>query len=192
MTVQGTSLPLRREALSNDCLCRRIYRLEEGFMRFVAVMLVMVQLLLRGVAVPHCHAHDGLSQPTEHSNRPHIHVLPHSHSHATTQDGSRHGHSHHHAPPHQDSPAPVSPGPADSMPPAPEHHQDALYTGCEPLAIPLDRIQAPEPTLADWFLAEIPAQGDASLVHLIEYRAAGPPGQGFGTSGDLLPHLLRV
>ena len=161
-------------------------------MRFVGVMLVMVQLLLRGVAVPHCHAHDGWPEPIGHGSRPHTHILPHLHSHATSRDGVKHGHSHHHGHSHQVDESPVIPEPVDSRPPSPEHDQDAVYTGSEPLAIPLDRIQIPVPAVAGWFLVDFEVERAASLIHLIEYRAAGPPGEGVGTSIDLLPHLLRV
>lgn len=161
-------------------------------MRFVVTILVVVQLLLRGVAVPHCHANDGRPEPVDHANRPHVHISGHSHSHATGHQHSRHEIPHHHNDQHGDRPSPVSPEPADSLPPDPGHDQDAVYTGGEPLATPLDRIQAPLPTIADWFLADFEAESDACLIHLIEYRSAGPPGKGVGTSSDLLPHLLRV
>ncbi|MDB5339586.1 MAG: putative secreted protein [Planctomycetaceae bacterium] len=161
-------------------------------MRFVAVILVIVQLLLRGVAVPHCHAHDGVAQPAGHASTPHVHVLPHSHSHAIGQHGSQHCHSHRHVHPHHSTETPVTPEPAKPSPPCSDHDQDAVYVGSEPLAAPLDRIQAPEPTVADWFLATIEPESDISLVHLIEYRCAGPPGEGLSTSIDLRPHLLRV
>lgn len=161
-------------------------------MRFVATILVVVQLLLRGVVVPHCHAHDGRPVPVDHESRPHIHLSAQSHSHLTGHRHSENEIPHHHNDQHGNCESPVTPEPADSPPPAPDHDEDAVYTGSEPLGLPLDRIQALEPTFAGWFLAEFQDKSNASLVQLIEYRVAGPPGEGVGTSIDLLPHLLRV
>ncbi len=173
-------------------------------MRFMTAILVMVQLLLRGVEVTHCHAQDSRPEPVDHAQRPHVHISGHSHSHANRHQHSPNGMPHRHKDQHDhndrlghiDRPgsgeSPVTPHADDPLTPTPDHDQDAVYTGCEPLGAPLDRIQAPEPTVADWFLADIQAASAATLVHLIESRAAGPPGPALATSSDVLPHLLRV
>jgi len=180
-------------------------------MHWARVILVMGLLLLRGVVVPHTHAHEGFAQPTGHANRPHTHIFPnhhfhdprpktdtrsghsrgHSHSH-----GARHRHSHSHAQSHQNSELPLVPAPrnapVDSPQSIPEHDQDAVYTDQEPIAATSGRIVAPEPVVAEWFISVCESENKSLLIQMIELRSAGPPGNGIPTSFELLPHLLRL
>ncbi|MDB5389951.1 MAG: hypothetical protein JWM11_5597 [Planctomycetaceae bacterium] len=164
-------------------------------MRLAVLILAGVQLLIRGMAVPHCHAHDGRPEPAHHSDRPHAHFPLHAHAAEDKLAKHAHPHSHGHqhlahGHQHRGDETPVTTVPADSPPP--DHDQDAVYIGNETLAAPLDRIQVPDPTISEWLFADIGAESPANLIHLIECRAAGPPAAGLGTSIDHFPHVLRV
>lgn len=164
-------------------------------MRFTVLILGVMQLLIRGMAVSHSHALDGLPQPAHHQNRPHAHVLPHSH--AVAGKDSKHSHPHSHGHRHLDE-LPVTTTPADPSLPIPEHDRDsrhdqsAVYIDDETLAGPSERIHVPEPSYSEWFSIHVLIESHANFVSLIECRTAGPPGECIRTSIDHLPHLLRV
>jgi hypothetical protein len=164
-------------------------------MRFLVLILGLMQLLIRGMAVPHSHAHDGQPQPAHHQNRPHCHILPHSH--AVAGKDSKHSHPHSHGHRHSEE-LPVTTMPADPSLPIPEqdhdsqHDQDAVYIDRETLASPSERIQVAEPTYAEWLSVDVLVESHENLVSLIECRTAGPPDECVRTSIDHLPHLLRV
>lgn len=147
-------------------------------MRALSVIAVMVQLILRGVSVPHGHAHDGRSESADHGKRPHAHLA--GQSHATGPRHAKHDHPHRHD-------EPTDPSPLSS-----EHDEDAVYVSGESLIASADRSRAPEPTEAGWILADIESAKIAGLPDLIACRSIGPPGKSPGTKLDLLPHLLRI
>lgn len=159
-------------------------------MRALSVIAVMVQLLLRGVSVPHGHAHDGRNESADHGNRPHAHLA--GQSHATGPRHVKHDHPHRHDGQHKHRHTPVTPQPTDPSPLSTDHDEDAVYVSGESLIASADRSRAPEPTEAGWILADIESGKIAGLPDLIACRSIGPPGKSPGTKLDLLPHLLRI
>lgn len=159
-------------------------------MRVFAVVAVMVQLLLRGVAVPHGHAQNGRDESTDHVKRPHVHLA--GQSNANGHRHTKHEHPHRHDGHHKHRHTPITPQPADPSPLSSEHDQDAVYVSGETLIAFEDRISAFEPTEAGWILADIESGKIAGLPDLIACRSIGPPGKSPGTKLDLLPHLLRI
>jgi hypothetical protein len=152
-------------------------------MRFLTAILVIVQLLVRGVAVPHCPAQ---SETANHAHRPHIHFSGHSHTDA------KHGHSHRHGDRHEHAHAPVAPQRSNSSRLAAEHDQDAVYFDGQTLTESVDRTHAPQPTASGWCLSATESGPKPGLDRLIDARAAGPPGAISNATRDLLPHLLRI
>jgi hypothetical protein len=161
-------------------------------MRFVIAILVIVQLLLRGAAVPHCHAHDGRTQSADHANRPHVHVPGHSHSHAGDRHHSNQRHSHGHDESRREGHLPATPLPIDPGSVPLEHDQDTVYLVGETPTATVGRIQVPAPTDACWFSTNIDGGNQLRLPCLVPYRSAGPPGSRASTLQNLLPHLLRI
>lgn len=161
-------------------------------MRFTFTALMVVQLLLRGLAVSHGHAHDGRPESTDHANRPHLHLMGHAHSHGSSHKHAEHGHSHdsHHR--HGDSAPPVTPDPVAPLPDSSDHDEDAVYVDADTLGMPTDRLETPDPTDVVGLLTDFVSGESEILPRLGIYRPAGPPGSGSGTALDLLPHLLRV
>ena len=159
-------------------------------MRVLSVIAVMVQLLLRGVSVPHGHAHDGRNESADHGKRPHTHLA--GQSHATGPRHAKHDHPHRHDDHHKHRHTPVTPQPTDPSPLSTDHDEDAVYVSGESLSASADRSRAPEPTEAGWILADIESGKIARLPDLIACRSIGPPGKSPGTKLDLLPHLLRI
>lgn len=159
-------------------------------MRCLVVILLVVQMLMRGAAVSH--AHDGHGEPDDHANRAHLHVFGPSHSRVTGHEHPASGHSHRHHEQPLNSDSPEKPDPADPSPLSSDHDQDAIYIGSEPLAAPLDRIQVPMPTDAEWIISDFGTGSDAIRLHLIDCRSVGPPDGSVCAPIELLPHLLRV
>ncbi|MDB5338905.1 MAG: hypothetical protein JWN70_4524 [Planctomycetaceae bacterium] len=161
-------------------------------MRFTVTMLIVVQLLVRGLAVSHSHASEGQPEPVGHANRPHLHLIGHSHSHTYGHEHGDRNRSHHRPHQHDDSDSPVVPDPAAPLSDSSEHDQDAVYVDGETLGMPSDRIETSNPTDVIGLVADFVSRESEILPHLGICHAAGPPGLGSGTSIDLLPHLLRV
>lgn len=158
-------------------------------MREIAVIAVVVQLLLRGVAVPHNHAqsHD---EPADHAQRPHVHLV--GESHAANHRHAKHQHSHRHDGDQKQPDTPGTSRPAEPSPLSPDHDQDAIYVGGENLTRSADRSQAPQPTETGEMLSRIESGNIADLPKFVAARAIGPPGKCADTHLDLLPHLLRI
>ena len=161
-------------------------------MRFVAALLVVVQLVARGASVPHCHAHNGNPEHADHASRPHVHVGGHSHSHVAGHKHATHKHSHQHHEKHSNRGVPLKSPPTDPSPRTSEHDDDSLYVSSDAIIVLLDRIQVPEPSYSEWQFSNVDASQTAAPLQLIECRAAGPPGEIAVTHFHLLPHLLRV
>ena len=161
-------------------------------MRFTITILIVVQLIVRGLAVSHSHASESLPEPINHANRPHLHLMGHSHSHASGHEHGDHSHSHHRPHHHGESDSPVVPDPATPLSNSSEHDQDAVYVDGEVQGMPSDRIETSNPTgVIGVFVAFVSRESEI-LPRLRVCRTAGPPGLGSGTSLVLLPHLLRV
>ncbi len=152
-------------------------------MRFVAILLVITQLIVRTIAVPHGPDPTDLPGAANHSSRPHVHLAGHSHSHAT------HSHSHHHCGEHNPT---VPPGPMESS--HPEHDQDVLYFS-DVVAVSADRGPFSErfsgASGAEW--CPVADAGDQlRWPRQIGFRGAGPPCGSKEAIQRFLPHLLRV
>ena len=161
-------------------------------MRFVAAFMVIVQLVVRGTAVPHCHAHSGKPEPADHASRPHVHVRGHSHSHAAGHKHAAHQHSHQHHEKHSNRGTPLKSPPTDPSPPSSGHDEDSIYVSCDALIVFSDRIQVSEPNDGEWLFSNVGPGQTSVPPRAIECRAAGPPGEIAVTHFHLLPHLLRV
>jgi hypothetical protein len=161
-------------------------------MRFTVTMLIVVQLLIQGMAVPHCHAIDGLPEPADHANRPHLHLMGHAHSHDSDHDHADHSHSHPRHQQHDDSDLPVTLDLATPLSDSSEHDQDAVYVDGETLGLPSERIETFNPTDVMGLVADFVSPESEILPRLGICRTSGPPGLRSGASLDLLPHLLRV
>lgn len=154
-------------------------------MRFTAILMIVVQLLIRGMAASHSHPAEVSGESADHASRPHLHLMGHAHSHAS------HNHSHHrHS--HDDVGSPVVPEPETPLSDSSEHDQDAVYVDGETLGMPLDRIETSNPTDVIGLVAEFVSRESETLPRLRVYGTAGPPGLGGATLLDFLPHLLRV
>ena len=161
-------------------------------MRFAFTALLVVQLLLRGLAVSYGHAHDGRPESTDHANRPHLHLTGHAHSHGSSHERAGNSHSHHSHHQHDDSGAPVTSDPVTQLPDSSDHDEGAVYVDADTLAMPSDRLETADPTDLASLVADFVSRESQILPRLGGYRAAGPLSLGSRTSLGLLPHLLRV
>ncbi len=150
-------------------------------MRATVIILAMVQLLLRGVAVPHCHAHESLPSAADHSERPHIHVTGHSHS--SHRNADKHGHSHRHDN-HDELPAPSFP--------SPNHDQSALYVGCDVLTAAVERVELPAANGNSLLDSEFGCVADSVLPPFVAYSVPGSPERSIFAPLLVLPHILRL
>ena len=159
-------------------------------MRATIVILAIVQLLLRGVAVPHCHAHESLSSEAGHSERPHIHVTGHSHS--SHHHGHRQSHSHRHAEhaehaehdDHAELPVPTNP--------SPDHDQNALYVGCDVLTARVERLELPAADGNSMIDSDGDRVADSVLPQFVACSKTGPPEGSIFAPLLVLPHMLRL
>lgn len=151
-------------------------------MRPTIIILAIVQLLLRGVAVPHCHAHESLPSESGHAERPHIHVTGHSHS--SHQNADRHGYSHRHD--HEtESPTPNVP--------SPDHDQNALYVVCEVLTAAVERVELPAAADGNSMRdSDFDRVADSVLPQIVTYSETGPPEGSIFAPLVVLPHMLRL
>lgn len=150
-------------------------------MRATIVILAIVQLLLRGVAVPHCHAHESLSSEAGHSERPHIHVTGHSHS--SHHHGHRQNHSHRHDD-HAELPDPTNP--------SPDHDQNALYVGCDVLTARVERLELPAADGNSMINSDGGREADSVLPQFVACSKTGPPEGSIFAPLLVLPHMLRL
>ena len=150
-------------------------------MRSTMVILTIIQLLLRGVAVSHCHAHESLPSAADHAQRPHIHVAGHSHS--SDRNAERYGHSHRHDS-HDEMPAPTVP--------SPNHDQSALYIGCDVLTAAVERVELPATAANSMFDSDFCRLADSSLPQTVAYSEIGPPKGSIFAPLVVLPHMLRL
>lgn len=150
-------------------------------MRLLPLILVIANLLLRGVAVPHVHANDDAD---DHGGRPHVHLASHEHRHS-------HAHDHHHGQRHVHHDKNSEHG-APSSTPTPEHDDDAVYVSDDTLIVAsLDRPRATH-ALGHW-LASSPCQAfSPPSSAALRPSLVRPPGDGAVTIRTLLPHVLRV
>ena len=150
-------------------------------MRATIIVLAIVQLLLRGVAVQHCHVHENLPSDADHSERPHIHVSGHSHS--SDRNTDKHGHSHRHDN-HSHSPAPTFP--------PPDHDESALYVGCELLTAAVERVELPAADGNSLLDSDFDRVADSVLPQVVAYSETGPPEGSIFAPLVVLPHMLRL
>ena len=151
------------------------------FVRATVVILAIVQLLLRGVAVPHCHAHENLPTTADHAERPHIHVTGHSHS--SDHNADKRGHSHRHDN-HSELPAPTFP--------SPDHDQSALYVGCDVLTAAVERVELPAADGNSMLDSDFDRVADSVLPQFVAYSEIGPPKGSIFAPLLVLPHILRL
>lgn len=150
-------------------------------MRLLPLILVIANLLLRGVAMPHAHAHDDAS---EHGGRPHVHLASHEHRHSHAHD-HHHGQRHVHIDKKSEHECPAST-------PTPEHDDDAVYVSDDNLLVASAGWPSFTRALGHWltsspFQAISPPSSAAPRPRLVR-----PPGDGAVTIRTLLPHVLRV
>jgi hypothetical protein len=157
-------------------------------MRLLTAILVIVQLLLRGVAVPHVHAAE--SDVPGHTIRPHVHLAGHAGHHADTHhhhhDGRRHGHAHDTM--HTEDAENGLAGAA----PAPDHDDDAVYVSDDTVMLMPSGRSSPTDTAVQWLAVPILGVSVSPPAVEMRPRRVRPPGEGAATIHTLLPHVLRV
>jgi hypothetical protein len=149
--------------------------------RATFLVLTILQLLLRGVAVPHCHAHESSPSEAEHAERPHIHLTNHSHSSGRNAD--KHGHSHRHDN-HNELPAPIVP--------SSDHEESAFYVGSDVLTAAVKRVELPAADRNSVLDPEFDRVADSVLPQFVASRKTGPPEGSIFAPLVVLPHMLRL
>jgi len=155
--------------------------LRDGFVRATIIILAIVQLLLRAVAVPHCHAHENLPSDADHAERPHIHVTGHSHS--SDHNADKLGHSHRHDD-HSELPVPTFP--------SPNHDQTAFYVGCDVLTAAVERVELPAADGHSLLDSDFGRVADSVLPPFVACSVPGPPEGSIFAPLLVLPHMLRL
>lgn len=155
-------------------------------MRPLAVLLVIVHMVVRGIAAGHAHP----CAPHAPAARPHLHLTAsfpgdrqhHHRGHHTSHD---HGHDH-------ESSDRVGGAPPDREP-SPSHDRDATYVTDEGvILLSVTRAPAPAREPIDW-LDPVSGVLGSSQFHLHpSLRRGRPPGDPASPFLTLLPHLLRV
>lgn len=163
-------------------------------MRGAMSVLLTIPLLLRGVAAPHTHAHDGRSTAPDHAHRPHVHLTGLVHSHGGAQPNAPHGRPHRHQHgaakrPHHAADALPTP---DLSPVLADHDHDAVYVGSGAMVVSGDRAVAPPPAKVAWRASLLGDQRPGLTRRCMRRLAAGPPGGDSASPFELLPHLLRI
>jgi hypothetical protein len=161
-------------------------------MRLLPVILVIANLLLRGVAVPHVHA--ASADPADHAVRPHVHLAGHADRHAPTHVHHRagHGHGHGHRHVHRDTAPEHARADHHDSTPVPEHDDDAVYVDEDTVIFVSAGRSLLTHVIAGWFMP--PPHGFVVSLSAIAPlpRHVRPPGDGAATIHTLLPHVLRV
>ena len=145
-------------------------------MRVTVVILAIVQLLLRGVAVPHCHAYESSPSEAGHADRPHIHVTGHSHSYDRNADNHDDSHRHDNH---------------DELP-VPDHDQNALYVGCDVLTARVERLELPAADGNSMINSDGGREADSVLPQFVACSKTGPPEGSIFAPLLVLPHMLRL
>jgi hypothetical protein len=155
-------------------------------MRLLAVLLVIVQMFLRGIAAGHAHP----SAPHAPTARPHFHLTAGAHDHRQHHhrgDHTSHDHGHDH-----ESSGPIA-GARPDREPTPSHDRDATYVADEGVIL----LSETRSTLAareaiEWLAPTIGVPG-FSAPHLHPSpRRVRPPGDPASPFLTILPHVLRV
>jgi len=153
--------------------------------RLMVAILVILELLLPGVAVQHCHAYAGLPSPADHETRPHFHVAGHSHASDGKHRHSRgHSHEHHHNGRSADAASPEVPEPT--------HDQNAFYVGCDVLAAAVERFELLASVGGSSFASDFGHVADSFLPQFVAYSETGPPEGSIFAPLVVLPHMLRL
>ncbi len=150
-------------------------------MRATIIILAIVQLLLRGVAVPHSHAHECLSSEAGHAERPHIHVT--GDSHASVHNVDKHGHSHHHDK-HNESPV--------QNVPVPDHDQSAFYVGYDVVTSAVERLELPAADGNSVLYSDFDRLADSVLQQTVAYSETWVAEGSIFAPLVVFPHMLRL
>ena len=139
-------------------------------MKCSAVVLVFMQLLLRGAAVPHAHAE--ADHDTEHSHRAHVHFAWHTHEHT-----------------HDHCERAPSAGTTSDAPTVP-HESDAIYLGESTTVI----TSATRILMGERAVTWLDMFGGPRVASLVKATTtddcARPPGNAADSFQALLPHVL--
>ena len=188
-------------------------------MKLLATILLLVPLLAKGLAVPHCHWAEANSDgPAARHTRLHLHVataahLSHKHDsqhqHTHTYNTSAHHTSAHHTSAHHTSAnhtaahhtaayhvAGLNMG-GDCLcqvheSPSPAHEHGVLYLDSYTLAPPPSRVSVAECLATAWLVGLIDCLGECPLPRAVIPQAAGPPAGMAANQFRFLPHVLRV
>lgn len=155
-------------------------------MRLLAVWLVIVPMVLRGIAAGHAHP----SAPHAPTARPHFHLTARAHDHRQHHHRGDHT-SHDHRHDHESSD--LVGGARPDREPSPGHDRDATYVtdeGVILLSVTRANLAAREPI--DW-LDPVSGVPDGAAPHLHPSpRRVRPPGDPASPFRTIFPHVLRV
>jgi len=160
-------------------------------MKFVAVIVVVVQLIARGASVPHCHVHPDKPEHSDHGSRPHFHLKGEKgHSHSAHNGHIQHAHHHHEQAPGQDT---AEAAPADlPSPHSPDHDEDSVYVNDDPLTVAPERIELTQFSDISWCRTTLDPSPAETHSGRQECCAWGLPDRYAAILFTLLGHVLRV
>lgn len=143
-------------------------------MRYVAVILVLMQMLLSAMTASHSHAHEGITKPHFHTHSRHA-------ADDSNQPHHRHSHCGHVVPPKSAAvDLPLS------------HDEDAVYVGEEMLATQPERVLVPNHDGMD-YVPVLPSGVFSSAQFLtVDGDGAGLLPLAVSTPQSTRPHILRV
>ena len=155
-------------------------------MRLLAVWLVLVPMVLRGIAAGHVHP----CAPLAPVARPHLHLTAsfpgdrqhHHQGHHTSHD---HGQGH--------TSSDLVGGARSDREPSPGHDRDATYVtdeGVILLSVTRANLASREPI--DWLDPVSGVTGSSALHHHASPRRVRPPGDPASPFRTIFPHVLRV
>lgn len=155
-------------------------------MRPLAVLLVIVPMVLRGIAAGHAHP----SSPHAPTARPHFHLTAGAHDHRQHHHRGHHA-SHDHGHDHESS-GPIA-GARPDREPTPSHDRDATYVADEGVIL----LSETRTTLAareaiEWLAPTIGVPGGTAPQLHPSPRRVRPPGDPASPFLTILPHVLRV
>jgi hypothetical protein len=161
-------------------------------MHALLAFLVIANLLLRGVAVPHAHA--ASADVADHAVRPHVHLSGpadrHAPSHTRHQEGHGHGHSHRHV--HHDIAHDHARAEHHDSTPGPEHDDDAVYVADDTVIFVSVARSLLTHVVPCWLMPPPPWFFVAPSAVAPPPRHVRPPGDDAATIHTLFPHVLRV
>lgn len=157
-------------------------------MRLLLAILVIVQPLLRGAAVPHVHASQ--SEVPGHASRPHVHLAGHAGHHAHAHHRHHHGRENGHVRDtmHAEHAETGLPGTV----PVPAHDDDAVYVADDTVMLMPAGRSSPRGTVTRWLAYPALGMFVSPSAADMRPRLVRPPGDGTATIHALLPHVLRV